>query len=45
MDIKEVREHYDSGRLQREYFVDDNNLKQGKSIEYFRNGEIMYETN
>ena len=45
MDIKEVREHYDSGRLQREYFVDDNNLKQGKSLEYFRNGEIMYEPN
>ena len=32
MDIKEVREHYDSGRLKREYFVDENNFKGSEKV-------------
>ena len=43
--IKEHKDYYINGKLKRVYGVDDNGVKQGKSIEYYQNGEKIYETN
>lgn len=42
--MKEVKEFYSNHRLKRKYFVDEKDFKQGKSIEYYQDGSIMYET-
>jgi antitoxin component YwqK of YwqJK toxin-antitoxin module len=41
----EKKEFFKDGLLKRKFYVDDKGLKQGKSIEYYRDGSIYYETN
>ena len=43
--VNEHKEYYTNGRLKRVYFIDENKTKQGKSIEFYQNGNKMYETN
>ena len=43
--IEKIEYFPDTLTAKRKYFIDEQNLKQGKSIEYYRDGSIMYETN
>ena len=42
---KLIKEYFYNGKLKRMYSVDELELKQGKSIEYFQDGLTFYETN
>lgn len=43
--MREVKKFFPDGRLKIKYNVDENDVKQGKSIEYYRSGTKFYEIN
>ena len=45
MPVIEKRDLYENGRTKRKYFVDENGIKQGRFVEYFKDGSLMHETN
>ena len=41
----EHKEYFTNGRVKRVYYLDENNIKQGKSTEFYQDGGKVYETN
>ena len=42
MKYKEVKEHYESGQLERHYFVDENGNRRGEHRYYHENGQLHW---